>query len=403
MTTVEDPSVALAPSGLRRVLAALCLTEITSWGILYYAFPVLSVSISRDTGWSITVIVAAFSVSQLIAAAVGIPVGRVLDRHGPRWVMTTGSVLAVPAVVAIATAPTIPVFFAGWVLAGVAMGAVLYPPAFAALTRWYGDGHVKALMILTLAAGLASTVFAPISAVLDDRFDWCTTYLVLALILAAVTIPGHIWGLRGPWPEPVRLAGAHPGDFRNAVRSPAFLALAIALAAGAFAASAGVFNLVLLLIERGFSPGLAALTLGLGGAGQVVGRLFYLPFAARTTVRMRTVSVIAVAGLSTAGLGLTGVATVLIGLAIGAGLVRGIFTLIQATAITDRWGREHYGRLSGIMSAPIVIAMALGPWAGSVLSMWSGSYAHAYLILGAVAVVAAAIGAASIPAAVSPE
>ena len=403
MTTVEDPSVALAPSGLRRVLAALCLTEITSWGILYYAFPVLSVSISRDTGWSITVIVAAFSVSQLIAAAVGIPVGRVLDRHGPRWVMTTGSVLAVPAVVAIATAPTIPVFFAGWVLAGVAMGAVLYPPAFAALTRWYGDGHVKALMILTLAAGLASTIFAPISAVLDDRFDWRTTYLVLALILAAVTIPGHIWGLRGPWPEPVRLAGAHPGDFRNAVRSPAFLALAIALAAGAFAASAGVFNLVLLLIERGFSPGLAALTLGLGGAGQVVGRLFYLPFAARTTVRMRTVSVIAVAGLSTAGLGLTGVATVLIGLAIGAGLVRGIFTLIQATAITDRWGREHYGRLSGIMSAPIVIAMALGPWAGSVLSMWSGSYAHAYLILGAVAVVAAAIGAASIPAAVSQE
>ncbi|WP_336880058.1 MFS transporter [Rhodococcus globerulus] len=401
MTTVEDPSVALAPSGLRRVLAALCLTEITSWGILYYAFPVLSVSISRDTGWSITVIVAAFSVSQLIAAAVGIPVGRVIDRHGPRWVMTTGSVLAVPAVVAIATAPTIPVFFAGWVLAGVAMGAVLYPPAFAALTRWYGDGHVKALMILTLAAGLASTIFAPISAVLDDRFDWSTTYLVLALILAAVTIPGHIWGLRGPWPEPVRLAGAHPGDFRNAVRSPAFLALAIALAAGAFAASAGVFNLVLLLIERGFSPGLAALTLGLGGAGQVVGRLFYLPFAARTTVRMRTVSVIAVAGLSTAGLGLTGVAIVLIGLAIGAGLVRGIFTLIQATAITDRWGREHYGRLSGIMSAPIVIAMALGPWAGSVLSMWSGSYAHAYLILGAVAVVAAVIGAASIPAAVS--
>ncbi|QXW01539.1 MFS transporter [Rhodococcus globerulus] len=403
MTTVEDPSVALAPSGLRRVLAALCLTEITSWGILYYAFPVLSVSISRDTGWSITVIVAAFSVSQLIAAAVGIPVGRVLDRHGPRWVMTTGSVLAVPAVVAIATAPTIPVFFAGWVLAGVAMGAVLYPPAFAALTRWYGDGHVKALMILTLAAGLASTIFAPISAVLDDRFDWRTTYLVLALILAAVTIPGHIWGLRGPWLEPVRLAGAHPGIFRNAVRSPAFLALTIALAVGAFAASAGVFNLVLLLIERGFSPGLAALTLGLGGAGQVVGRLFYLPFAARTTVRMRTVSVIAVAGLSTAGLGLTGVATVLIGLAIGAGLVRGIFTLIQATAITDRWGREHYGRLSGIMSAPIVIAMALGPWAGSVLSMWSGSYAHAYLILGAVAVVAAAIGAASIPAAVSPK
>lgn len=403
MTALEDSSPALTASGLRRVLAALCLTEISSWGILYYAFPVLSVSISRDTGWSITVIVAAFSVSQLVAAAAGVPVGRILDRHGPRWVMTAGSVLAVPAVVAIAAAPTVPVFFAGWVLAGVAKGAVLYLPAFAALTRWYGDGHVKALMILTLAAGLASTIFAPISAALDDHFNWRTAYLVLALILAAVTIPGHIWGLRGPWPEPVRLAGAHPVDFRTTVRSPAFLALTIAFAAGAFAASAGVFNLVLLLIERGFSPGLAALTLGLGGAGQVVGRLFYLPFAARTTVRVRTVSVIAVAGLSTAGLGLTGMATVLTGLAIGAGVARGIFTLIQATAITDRWGREYYGRLSGIMSAPIVITTALGPWAGSVLSMWSGSYANAYLILGAVGLVAAAIGGASIPAAAAAE
>jgi len=36
----------LDAAGLRRVLAVLCLTEITSWGILYYAFPVLAVSLS---------------------------------------------------------------------------------------------------------------------------------------------------------------------------------------------------------------------------------------------------------------------------------------------------------------------------------------------------------------------
>ena len=400
MTTIEDPPrpVSLDPSGLRRVLVALCLTEITSWGILYYACPVLSVAISRDTGWSSAVIVAAFSVSQLAAAAVGIPVGRILDRHGPRWVMTTGSVLAVPALVVIATAHTLPLFFAGWVFAGIAMGAVLYPPAFAALTRWYGDNYVKALMILTLAAGLASTVFAPLSVALADRFDWRTTYLVLAAILAVITIPGHIWGLRGGWPDPIRLPHAQPGDYHRTSRSLPFLALIVALAAAAFAASAGVFNLVPLLIERGFSPSLAALTLGLGGAGQVIGRIFYLPLAAKTSVRVRTVSVIAVAGLSTVWLGLASSTAALIGIAVGAGLVRGIFTLIQATAITDRWGGEHYGRLNGLMSAPIVIVMALAPWAGTVLSTWTGSYAHAYLVLGAIALVGAVISAATIPA-----
>lgn len=138
--------------GLRRVLTVLCLTEITSWGILYYAFPVLSVSISADTGWSLPVIVAAFSLSQLAAALTGIPVGRIIDRIGPRAVMTAGSVLAVPSLLVVAAAPNLPIFYAGWIAAGIAMGAVLYPPAFAALTRWYGDGYVKALMILTLAA-----------------------------------------------------------------------------------------------------------------------------------------------------------------------------------------------------------------------------------------------------------
>ncbi|MFF2114160.1 MFS transporter [Rhodococcus koreensis] len=396
-TRTLPQTASLDETGLRRVLAVLCLTEITSWGILYYAFPVLSVSISADTGWSLPVLTAAFSLSQLAAALTGIPVGRIIDRIGPRAVMTAGSVLAVPSLLVVAAAPNLPVFYAGWLAAGVAMGAVLYPPAFAALTRWYGDNYVKALMILTLAAGLASTVFAPLTAALVNRYDWRATYLVLAAILAILTVPGHLLGLRGRWPHPPAPTGNHPVDHRDASRSPAFLALVAALSLGAFAAFAGVFNLVPLLIEQGFSPALAALTLGLGGAGQVLGRLGYLPIAARTTARTRIVVILAATAASTALLGIVTSVVALIAVAIGAGLVRGIFTLIQATAITDRWGATHYGRLNGLMSAPVVIVMALAPWAGTALSAWTGSYAHAYLILAALAAVAALIGAASIP------
>ncbi|WP_420752730.1 hypothetical protein [Rhodococcus sp. O3] len=80
-----------------------------------------------------------------------------------------------------------------------------------------------------------------------------------------------------------------------------------------------------------------------------------------------------------------------------AGLIRGIFTLIQATAITDRWGATEYGRLNGLMSAPIVVVMALAPWSGAALSSLTGSYAHAYLILAAAAVLAALVATASMP------
>ncbi|MEV0297609.1 MFS transporter [Nocardia sp. NPDC050710] len=396
-TTIQPRTGTLTAAGLRRVLVVLCLTEITSWGILYYAFPVLSVSITHDTGWSAPVIAAAFSLSQLAAAITGIPIGRVIDRTGPRNVMTAGSVLAVPALTAVATAPNLVVFYGGWLVAGVAMGAVLYPPAFAALTRWYGSGHVKALMILTLAAGLASTVFAPLTAALVQHADWRATYLVLAAVLAVITIPAHWIGLRGPWPQaPAPLNHAYANH--DAVsRSPAFLALVVALSLGAFTAFAGVFNLVPLLLERGFSPSLAALALGLGGAGQVLGRIFYLPLAARTTAGARIVAGFAATAIATALLGLAESVVVLIAVSIGAGLIRGAMTLIQAVAITERWGATHYGRLNGLMSAPVVITMALAPWAGTALSSWTGSYAHTYLVLAVVAASAAVVATAATP------
>ncbi|PPJ02550.1 MFS transporter [Nocardia cyriacigeorgica] len=387
----------LDAGGRRRVLAVLCLTEITSWGILYYAFPVLSVSVSQQSGWSLPLITAAFSIGQLACAVTGIPVGRLLDRTGPRRVMTIGSAAAAAGLVVVATAPNPVVFAAGWVLSGAGMGAVLYPPAFAALTRWWGEDRVRALTMLTLAAGLASTVFAPVTAVADRHLDWRATYLLLAAILAAVTIPAHWFGLRGPWPHPPAPPHHDFTDHTAITRSRGFTLLTLTLCLGAFVTFAGVFNLVALLREQGLDPELAALALGLGGAGQVAGRLGYSWLADRTSVTTRTVAVLAATAATTALLGVGSGALVVISIAIGAGVVRGVFTLIQATVITDRWGATHYGRLNGLVSAPVVVVSALAPWAGTALSAWTGSYAHTYLILAAVAVAAALTAAATSP------
>jgi hypothetical protein len=80
--TSAEPS-AQQRAGLRLVLVVLCVTEITSWGVLYHAFPVLSSAIAAGTGWSLSALTAAFSVSQILAALVGVVVGRLLDRHVP--------------------------------------------------------------------------------------------------------------------------------------------------------------------------------------------------------------------------------------------------------------------------------------------------------------------------------
>lgn len=390
----------LMPPGPRRVLVVLCVTEITSWGVLYYAFPVVAPSIAADTGWSASTITAAFSLGLVVAALAGIPAGRWLDRNGPRPLMSLGSIVAVPSVLCIASATTLPVFFAGWLLAGIAMAGVLYPPAFAALTRWWGPRRVTALTALTLLAGLASTIFAPLTAGLLEHLGWRQTYVVLAVILAIVTIPAHLFGLRGPWPA-ADTSGTAETDAHTAggiARSRPFLLLVLTVGLGAFTAFAVVINQVPLLLERGLSTSTAAWALGLGGLGQVLGRLGYRRLAESLCVRARGVVILALGAVATALLAvLPGPTVLLIGAAMLAGAARGVFTLFQATAISDRWGAEHYGRLNGLLSAPATLAIALAPWAGAAVAEAFGGYPTLFWLLAGIAALAAALAVGSVP------
>lgn len=379
--------------GLRAVLLTLCVTEIISWGVLYYAFTVLSDQICADTGWSAPAVMAAFSAGLTTSAVAGIPVGRLLDRRGPRAIMTIGSLLGALALLAVTCAPDYPTFVAAWILAGFAMSGVFYAPAFAALTRFFGSGAVTALTVLTLAAGFASTVFAPLTALLSSQLSWRETYLVLAALLVVVTVPAHFFGLRRPWPEmAVRRAVQAPTD---TARSRPFLALTAAFALTSLASYAVIVNLVPLMTDRGISANAAAMALGLGGAGQVMGRLGYRALVCRMAVVPRTAVVMAGVAVTTALLGMFSSYAVLLVVAIGAGVVRGIMTLLQATAVTERWGTAHYGHLSGLLSAPVMVATALGPFAGAALASLLGGYAAMFLVLGATAVIAAVLAMAT--------
>ncbi|MBO2465208.1 MFS transporter [Actinomadura violacea] len=413
-----SPGSATTHNAVSRVpLIALCVTEITSWGVLYYAFPVLAPGIARDTGWSTSAITTAFSAALILAALGGIPLGRALDRRGPRLLMTGGSVLGVLAVLGLAAAPNQFWFLAAWLLAGTAMTAVLYQPAFAALTRYYAPRHLGALTTLTLVAGLASTVFAPLTSALATHMSWRSVYLVLAAVLAAVTIPLHYFALRRPWPPAIEhgtvpasesVGGAAGGSDADrghgsdqvgrVVRSSPFLLLTTALTLSAFSMYAVLTNLIPLLTSRGASSGIAAWALGLGGVGQVAGRLGYRTLARRSSVRTRTVCILAGSAVTTIALAaVPGPVPLLIAITVLAGTTRGIATLLQATAVSDRWGTAAYGSLSGVMAAPVTIAGAIAPAAGAALAAGLGGYPALFAALAATAALAAVAATGSIP------
>lgn len=370
---------------LRRVLVALCITQITGWGVLYYAFPVMLTVVTTDTGWSNGTALGAFSVGLLASAVAAPPVGRLIDRHGPRLVMTIGSVTGTAALLAVAAAHQLGWFFAAWVLVGLAQAGVLYPSAFAALTRWAGPSRIRAVTTVTLVGGLASTVFAPVTAGLLHAMSWRQACVVLALILGAVTIPVHWLLLTPAW------HAEHPGrDGRRArpigrtVRSRPFVLFVLALTLAGFGMFGATLNLIPMLADRGIGTTTAAIVFGLIGVGQLLGRFFYPALARSTGPPVRTAGVLAFGALTVAGLGvLSGPVAAFVAVAICAGAARGIFTLLQATGVSDRWGTRNFASLNGIAGAPPSAAIVGAPAGAALLAEALGSYTVAYLLLAA--------------------
>lgn len=369
-------------------LAALCVTTTTSYGALYYAFPVLAGRIVEDTGWSRTAITAAFSIGSLAGAAADVPVGRLIGRRGPREVMSGASLLGVAALLLVATAPAYWVFALGWLAAGASTAGLYYAPAFAALTAWYGPDRVRALTTLTLVAGFSSTIFAPLAALLASQLSWRMTYAVLAGILLAVTFPLHVAALRVPWPFADRGRAA---SATGVARTRRFVLLTAATALATLVSFASLVQLVPLLTGRGMSATAAAWALGLGGAGQVAGRLLYAPLS-RFGFRARTGGIIgALAAMILLLAVVPGPAPALIALSVLAGAARGLFTLLQATAISDRWGIESYAALNGVYNLPVSAAAALAPLFGAALSQILGGDAQLFAALAGLGAVAVAL------------
>lgn len=368
----------------RGVLATLSLTVTISYGTLYYAFAVLAPDITRATGWSLTAITAAFSLGSAMTALAGIAAGRVIQSRGPRPVMVAGGVIGSAGLLVVAAAPAYPWFLAGMLLCGTGAAGLFYAPAFAAITHWHGPRRVQALTTLTLVAGFASTIFAPATTALADQTSWRGAYVIYAGLLMATAVPLHAIVLDHPWPADE--GHAHRGRDRAVLTSPTFVLVAIAGTLVTLAMYASLIALIPLLIERGMTPAMAAWALGLGGAGQVAGRLLYPRLARVLPVRTRVTLVTGAMALTLAALAaIPGPHLLLLGVSIIAGAARGLFTLVGATLVTDLWGPERYAAINGTLTAPMAAAVAIGPFLGAWIAQATGGYGTTFLVLAALA------------------
>jgi MFS family permease len=365
--------------------------------VLYYAFGVFLVPMQEEMGWSRTALTGAYSVGLLVSALAAPLAGRWLDRHGPRGLMTLGSALGTVLLLVWASVVDLWILYLVWIGLGLAMAATLYEPAFAVLAKWFERGRARALLLVTLAGGLASTIFLPLSAWLVGAQGWRGALLTLAAILAILTIVPHALVLRRRpedfdlLPDGIEPANSSQKDATQApherredlesvplgaaLRGPAFWLLAAAVFLGTLSQAAVYVHMVPYLAERGYTLGSAATLTGLIGASQVLGRVVVTFLEGRLPRDAVMAGIFALQAVALVVLiqSRDPVGVLLFVLPFGA--ASGAVTLARASAVADFYGPDYYGSIGGVVGMFVTGARTLAPVGAGAMSAALGGYA----------------------------
>ncbi|TDO44269.1 putative MFS family arabinose efflux permease [Kribbella sp. VKM Ac-2527] len=367
-TTGTAPSLAGRGGFRSDVVAALAVTTTVSYGVLYYAFGALLEPMRLDLRISTTTATGALTLASLVSAVLAIPVGRWLDARGGHGVMSAGSVIAAASVLAWSQVHDAYQLYAVFVALGIASAMVLYPPAFAVIVAVTApERRTTALLGVTLVAGFASSIFIPLTGQLIHALGWRQALVVLASVIAIVTVPLHVLVLRRTDPSGQLLKTAAAPT--RVLRDAGFWLLAVAFVLHSSALAVIGVHLVTYLTKLGHSPTTAATLTGLLGLLSVTGRIVttilrrWLPITSITAVII-TLQGIALSLLPAAGDSVIGAAACLIAFGLGFGVA----SIAKPAILLDRYGDHGYATIAGFLGTPITIAAATAPLAAAALA-----------------------------------
>ena len=368
-----------------RMVWALSVTCTVAYGVLFYAFAVFVVPMREELGASTAQLSGAFSLAIAVNGAAAIWVGSHLDRFGARWLMTGGSLLGAASVVAWSQANGLLALYTAFVGIGLAGAAVMYEPAFALVTTWFDRDRPAALLTLTVVAGLASTVFLPLSQALVDGIGWRSALLVLAALLAACAVPQALLLRRSPADlglgvdgDPPQVAHVAPepeaagSPVSAAWRRPAVRLLTLASVLETLAVTVVAVHLVAYLRDTGADAGVAAASAGAIGILSVAGRIVVTALARRTGLAPLAATMVAGQALGVAALLLLPrpAGVVLFVLLFGAGF--GVMTIARPSLLGRYVPVRVFGSVSGRQALATGAGRVLAPVSAGALITTAG-------------------------------
>lgn len=359
---------------------ALGVTQIIGYGTLMYAYSVLLPHMAKDLDMSLSSVFGVLSLALFFGGMAAPLAGMAVDRFGGRYVMTLGAIVAGAALMGLSWVTDRYWLFAMILVAEAAGMFVLYQTAFASVVRL--DNSVKparAISVITLFGGVASTIFWPLTLWLYNAVGWQQTWLWLGVLVIFVSGPLYFWALSGPQKDPTAPQNQAEQDWphvEDSDRKRAMLWMIVSFVFSGYLMGSVMQLWMTNIQDLGHSAAIAALAGAVIGPFKTVGRFLELVIS-RNLYPLNTYFLSM--GLTLAGffmllaLGFT-LPGVLIAAALY-GMGDGIKTIARGTLPLALFGAKGYGTRLGWINSISMAANASGPFVFAYITQSYGGWA----------------------------
>jgi len=389
-TDIKDQPV---PSSQTYVIATAFLTLFALVGFAYYGLPFFFDFITREYGWSRTVVTSGNALGKLLVGPMfGFIAGWLIDKYGPRKLMMSGILMMGIALVGLSFADSLGLFYLFYIFnaLGYVCGGPL--PCQVLISRRFDRNRGKAMGIAYLGIGTGGAVVPLIAAALERNYGWHNSLAGLGIIAVIIAFP-MVFFLRGSSPkgsQPVRNEAAVP--IKNILLNRNFYLLGIGSMCAIGAVGGINQHLKLYLRDLSFTQSQAAHVISLVLLSSLAGRVLmgWLADLIRRKYVMILIYLIVASAIPLLLVpdfpGRIYFFAVIFGIGLG-----GDYMIIPLMA-GDLFGVKALGRTMGIILVADGIAESLFPMLlGYLYNSATKSYAVGFIVLICVAVTGAII------------
>ncbi|MEX2446781.1 MAG: MFS transporter [Dehalococcoidia bacterium] len=373
-----------------------------------WVFGVLIQPMGEDLDWSRTRVVGAITVSALVGGLLSARLGPLVDRHGPRLLMTGSLVISGTALVLLSQVHATWQYYLLWAIFGVATPGFMHLAPVVAIANWFIRRRALAFMLFTFGSATAGIALAPAMERVSSAFGWRSVWVVMGVMiwmlapLAWATVrrrPEDVGLLPDGDATPVAddggadVAPPPPAEVqwtvRQALHTRAYWLLTVGFTLISLPTMSIFIHMSPFIVEKGYGLDVGASVVSVYGVGVLFGRPVWGTLIGRLGLHRSLVlyaasyATVIVAFLIPDGLPAIYATAVLLGVSIAGG------QQFQAQSFPDYYGRDIVGTLSGYSGLAYTVTRAAGPVYAAFAYDVSQSYLVAFGSFAAAAFIAA--------------